>query len=206
MAAWVASVLCLYVAGLSCLAKVESEPGLVRFWPCLLLGAPVLLAMFGESGWRGSQRCAAGQRNFGAVGVALFAAYVLGGETEYWENSCRLVGGDCAGGFVGGTACGSGGGGGVFRIVPGCSCTALGAGDIKPERFPFPVVIQCVRLRVEVRPLKVSSATPDLSSSPKPSSFIFSYCFQVDLASGSFRPSPSATSGRCRYPWRRDRR
>ena len=31
MAAWVASVLCLYVVGLSCLAKVESEPGLVRF-------------------------------------------------------------------------------------------------------------------------------------------------------------------------------
>ena len=50
MAAWVASVLCLYVVGLSCLAKVESEPGLVRFWPCLLLGAPVLLAMFVNPG------------------------------------------------------------------------------------------------------------------------------------------------------------
>jgi len=46
MTAWTASVLCLYVVGLSCLAKVESEPGLVKFWPCLLLGAPVVLAMF----------------------------------------------------------------------------------------------------------------------------------------------------------------
>jgi len=36
--------------GLSCLAKVESEPSLVRFWPCLLLGAPVLLAMFVNPG------------------------------------------------------------------------------------------------------------------------------------------------------------
>ncbi len=46
LAAWTALVLCLYVVGLSCLAKVESEPGLVRFWPCLLLGAPLALALF----------------------------------------------------------------------------------------------------------------------------------------------------------------
>lgn len=45
-AAWVASALCLYVVGLSCLAKVENEPGLVKFWPCLLLAAPIVLAVF----------------------------------------------------------------------------------------------------------------------------------------------------------------
>ena len=28
------------------MAKAESEPGLVRFWPCILLGTPVLLALF----------------------------------------------------------------------------------------------------------------------------------------------------------------
>ncbi len=46
LATWTASVLSLYIIGLSCMAKAESEPGLVRFWPCILLGAPVLLALF----------------------------------------------------------------------------------------------------------------------------------------------------------------
>ena len=31
------------------MAKVESGPGLVRFWPCLMLVAPVLLALFVNS-------------------------------------------------------------------------------------------------------------------------------------------------------------
>ena len=46
LATWTALVLCLYVVGLSCLAKVESEPGAVRYWPCMLLCSPVLLALF----------------------------------------------------------------------------------------------------------------------------------------------------------------
>ena len=46
LATWVASALCFYVIGLSCLAKVESEPGAVRYWPCILLCSPVLLALF----------------------------------------------------------------------------------------------------------------------------------------------------------------
>ena len=46
-----------------------------------------------ESGWRGSQRCAAGQRNFGAVGVALFAAHVLGGETDIGKTVGGLLAG-----------------------------------------------------------------------------------------------------------------
>ena len=49
LATWTASVLCLYIIGLSCMAKVESGPGLVRFWPCLMLVAPVLLALFVNS-------------------------------------------------------------------------------------------------------------------------------------------------------------
>ncbi len=46
LATWTALALCLYVTGLSCLAKVESEPGMVRYWPCILLCSPVLLALF----------------------------------------------------------------------------------------------------------------------------------------------------------------
>ena len=45
-----ALVLCLYVTGLSCLAKVETKPGLVKFWPCLLLASPVALALIVNSG------------------------------------------------------------------------------------------------------------------------------------------------------------
>jgi len=45
-ALWTAGVLGLYVAGLSCLAKVESEPGPVRYWPCLLMATPIVLAWF----------------------------------------------------------------------------------------------------------------------------------------------------------------
>ena len=50
LATWMALVLCLYVTGLSCLAKVETKPGLVKFWPCLLLASPVVLALFVNSG------------------------------------------------------------------------------------------------------------------------------------------------------------
>ena len=46
LATWTALALCLYVMGLSCLAKVESESGVVRYWPCILLCLPVLLALF----------------------------------------------------------------------------------------------------------------------------------------------------------------
>ena len=50
LATWMALVLCLYVTGLSCLAKVEMKPGLVKFWPCLLLASPVVLALIVNSG------------------------------------------------------------------------------------------------------------------------------------------------------------
>jgi 4-hydroxybenzoate polyprenyltransferase len=43
-AMWTALVLGLYVAGLSCLAKEESQPGAVKYWPCLLMATPIVLA------------------------------------------------------------------------------------------------------------------------------------------------------------------
>ena len=50
VATWAALALFAYVAGLGWLAKVESEPGLVRVWPCLLLALPIGLAVLMNSG------------------------------------------------------------------------------------------------------------------------------------------------------------
>ncbi len=43
---WSALALSLYIVGLSYLARRESAPGIQRYWPCCLLGAPVLLSCF----------------------------------------------------------------------------------------------------------------------------------------------------------------
>ena len=50
VATWTALALFAYVAGLGWLAKVESEPGLVRVWPCLLLALPIGIAVLRNSG------------------------------------------------------------------------------------------------------------------------------------------------------------
>ena len=50
LATWTALVLGSYIVGLSWLAKVESEPGVVRYWPCLLLFLPMLLAFLVNPG------------------------------------------------------------------------------------------------------------------------------------------------------------
>ena len=50
LAVWAGLVLFAYVTGLSLLAKDESEPGLVRVWPCLLLALPIGLAALLNSG------------------------------------------------------------------------------------------------------------------------------------------------------------
>ncbi len=42
---WSASVLALYIMGLSYIAKNESEPGPLRYWPCVLLVSPIVLAV-----------------------------------------------------------------------------------------------------------------------------------------------------------------
>jgi len=41
---WAAIVLAIYVLGLSYLARNESLPGGLRYWPCLFLAAPVVLS------------------------------------------------------------------------------------------------------------------------------------------------------------------
>jgi hypothetical protein len=50
VATWTALALFAYVVGLGWLAKVESEPGLVRVWPCLLLALPIGIAVLRNSG------------------------------------------------------------------------------------------------------------------------------------------------------------
>lgn len=51
---WCALALAAYVAGLSFLARRESQPGPRNRWPILLLGAPVLLALImNAKGYRG---------------------------------------------------------------------------------------------------------------------------------------------------------
>ena len=47
---WVASVLALYIVGLSYLARAECLPGLLRHWPIVLLAAPVILAIVVNDG------------------------------------------------------------------------------------------------------------------------------------------------------------
>src|SRR6185369_4520326 len=42
---WSALVLAAYIVGLSYLARKESLPGTLRYWPCLFLAAPVVLAL-----------------------------------------------------------------------------------------------------------------------------------------------------------------
>lgn len=43
---WCAFALAAYIIGLSYLARKESTRMTLQFWPCFLLGAPILLAMF----------------------------------------------------------------------------------------------------------------------------------------------------------------
>jgi len=44
LSVWSATVMACYVAGLSYLARSESIPGVLRYWPLVLLAAPVVLA------------------------------------------------------------------------------------------------------------------------------------------------------------------
>lgn len=50
LAVWSGLVLAAYIVGLTHLAKKESLPGALRFWPCLFLGAPILLALLINTG------------------------------------------------------------------------------------------------------------------------------------------------------------
>ena len=50
LAVWSAVALFCYIVGLSYIARKESIPGLIRYWPCLLLLIPVLLAFLVNAG------------------------------------------------------------------------------------------------------------------------------------------------------------
>lgn len=47
---WLSLALGAYIVGLSYIAKSESRPGVVRFWPCILLGTPIGLALILNDG------------------------------------------------------------------------------------------------------------------------------------------------------------
>ena len=49
-AAWCSVVLAAYIVGLSYVAKAESMPGLLRYWPIIFLTAPVVLAVIVSDG------------------------------------------------------------------------------------------------------------------------------------------------------------
>jgi 4-hydroxybenzoate polyprenyltransferase len=50
---WSALVLALYVVGLSYIARHESLPGTIRYWPCIFLAAPIVLAAIVNRGdWK----------------------------------------------------------------------------------------------------------------------------------------------------------
>lgn len=51
LAIWSALVLGCYIVGLSYLARRESTPGLIRYWPLLLLAAPLVLALIVNDGY-----------------------------------------------------------------------------------------------------------------------------------------------------------
>ena len=50
LALWGALVMAAYIVGLSYLARQESVPGTLRYWPCVLLAAPIVLALIVNSG------------------------------------------------------------------------------------------------------------------------------------------------------------
>jgi hypothetical protein len=50
LAIWTSLALALYIVGLSYVAKTESTRGPLRYWPCLLLVAPILLAYLVNQG------------------------------------------------------------------------------------------------------------------------------------------------------------
>jgi hypothetical protein len=51
LAIWSAAVLACYIIGLSYLARRESAPGLIRYWPLVLLAAPLVLAFIVNDGF-----------------------------------------------------------------------------------------------------------------------------------------------------------
>ncbi|MBC8325396.1 MAG: UbiA family prenyltransferase [Verrucomicrobia subdivision 3 bacterium] len=91
-AVWTALVLFAYVTGLSCLAKVESAEGPVRYWPCALLALPVGLALMVNVG--------DSRKDALLVGAILVLWVVRSLRSTFWakqRNIGRTVGGLLAG-------------------------------------------------------------------------------------------------------------
>jgi 4-hydroxybenzoate polyprenyltransferase len=64
---WSAIALSCYIIGLSYVARTESTRGALQYWPCLFLGAPLILAFLVDRG---------PARNSGLVLSALFAIWI----------------------------------------------------------------------------------------------------------------------------------
>ncbi len=97
LATWTALALCLYVTGLSCLAKVESEPGVVRYWPCILLCSPMLLALFVNPSGENRKDALLVSAILGLWVIRCLRSTFLGGKTRCWKNDRRAFGGYFAG-------------------------------------------------------------------------------------------------------------
>lgn len=92
LAVWSAFALALYIVGLSYVAKSESTRGPLRYWPCWLLAAPLLLAYVVNQG---------GYKRKGVVlGILVLAWIVRNLQYSYWsaeKNIPRTVSGLLAG-------------------------------------------------------------------------------------------------------------
>ena len=89
---WSALVLAAYIVGLSYMARTESSPGPLRYWPLLFLAAPVILAMTinrGDYLWRGIFLSA-----LLVVWIANCARHAYAGTPH---NVARMIGGLLAG-------------------------------------------------------------------------------------------------------------
>ena len=78
LACWSALVLALYVGGLTCLAKVESAPGVAARWPCLLMLTPVMVTLLFNNG---------DYRETGVMASAILALWILRSiRSTYWQT------------------------------------------------------------------------------------------------------------------------
>jgi hypothetical protein len=68
---WKGLALAVYIVGLSCLARKESAPVRIQYWPCIFLAAPVVVAWLIDDG--SDQRAAA----FFSLGLILWAVWAL---------------------------------------------------------------------------------------------------------------------------------
>lgn len=109
LAVWSALVLASYVVGLSYLARKESIPTGLRYWPCLLLAAPFVLALIINRGENQLKAALVGsllgiwllrslrfaywgpQQNIGRSVAGLLAGIVLVDWLSVWEGEWPLA-------------------------------------------------------------------------------------------------------------------